>query len=113
VKFSQAAPDENFPLGRWVSENNVWEIGFFPVLFGVRVRLGKIGNAWVNLDYCAGSNEGFALILLATVVAILERVPESATERQVEELFPKFDIKPIDRDPTCWKRLQELAGLSA
>jgi hypothetical protein len=113
MQFTQAAPDENFPLGRWVSENNIWELGFYPVLFGVRVKLGKVGSPCVNLNYCAGNDEGFALILLATVALILEAVPESVTERQIERLFPGYTIKPINLDPTCWKQLQELGETSA
>jgi hypothetical protein len=109
MQFSKAEPNEDFLLGRWVSENNIWEIGFCPVAYGVRVRLGRVGNYWVNLDYCADADTGFAYVLLATVVLILSYVPENITEIEVERMFPWFEIKPINRDPTCWKRLQEMA----
>ncbi len=112
MQFTKATSNENFPKGRWISENNVWEIGFLPVLYGVRVRLGKVGSACVDLDYCAGDNLGFALILLVTVINILEALPESITAQQIEKLFPMYEVKPIDRDPYCWRRLQELAKLS-
>ncbi len=113
MKFTRVDPDENFPSGKWVSENNIWELGFCPVMYGVRVRFSRVGNGWVNLDYCAGDSAGFALILLATVARILEPLPESVTGAEIERLFPRFEVKPIDRDPICWTRLQELAELAS
>lgn len=110
MKFTKAESNENFPLGRWVSENNVWEIGFRPMLFGVRVSLGKVGSDWITLDYCAGDNQSFAFILFATVARILMALPETVTEQQLRQTFPAYTVKPIDRDPYCWERLKELAA---
>lgn len=110
MKFTKTEPDENFRAGRWVSENNVWEFGFCPVMYGVRVRAGKIGNGWITLDYCAGDDKEFALILFATVGCILMALPETVTEQQVQRLFPAYETKPISLDPTCWERLKELAA---
>ena len=80
------------------------------MMFGIRVSLGKVGSGCVAIDYCAGADIAFALILLATVVRILEPLPESVSYQELEQIFPSYDVKPINRDPYCWKRLQELAG---
>lgn len=102
----------NFLYGRWLSENGVWEIGFCPYAFGVRVRLGLVDSGFVNLDYCAGKEIVVASAVWVTVTKILEALPESTTGEQIECLFPGYEIKPIIRDPFCWPRLQELASLS-
>lgn len=114
MEFSPTEPDEHLFL-RWKSENKVWEVGFFRVMHGVRVRAGKIPPGLdyapgVSIDYCAGADEGFALVLLAIVVKLLEALPESVTASQVEALFPTYQVKPIDKDP-CWDRLLELSQL--
>jgi hypothetical protein len=110
MNFTKAESNQNFPAGRWVSENQIWEIGFLPVMYGVRVKVSLVGSNWVTLNYCAGADKEFALILLATVTQILMALPESITEDEIHRLFPKFEIKPIDRDPYCWERLKELAA---
>lgn len=55
MKFTKTEPNENF-FYRWVSENNIWEVGFTQMLFGVRVRAGKVGDIGCELDYCAGAD---------------------------------------------------------
>jgi len=108
MKFSIAPRTINFPISRFVSENGRWEIGLVPVLFGVRVRAGLVGSDWVNVDYCAGDNPAFALELLATMLEIMTWLPEEITGGQVEAMMPKYQRRPIDRDP-CWQKLQYLA----
>lgn len=110
MKFKQVEPNENFSAGRWMSEEQRWELGFYPVLFGVRVRLARVGEDWVELDYCAGDDAGFALILLATIVQILSVVPETVTNQEIRQIFPTYAVKPINRDPFCWERLKEMAA---
>lgn len=55
MKFSKAESNQNFPEGHWVSENNVWEIGFRSVSFGVQLIVGRVGNGWLTLNYCEES----------------------------------------------------------
>jgi hypothetical protein len=54
MNFNPAEPNENF-FQRWISEEGRWEIGFYRVIFGVRVRLGLVGADGVILDYCAAA----------------------------------------------------------
>lgn len=109
MEFAKAKPNINFPVGRWVSEGGIWEIGFCPVLYGIRVRFGKVGSASVVLDYCAGDDKLFALELLGTMMQILSVFPESTAKQEISRLFPSFTIKPINQDPSCWERLKKLA----
>ena len=107
--FTLSAPDENY-FHRWVSTGGRWEIGFVQMMFGVRVRAGLCGHGWVALDYCAGDDHQFQLELLRTVMAALISFPEDVTERQIQDVFPRYDVKPINRDPTCWPELQRMAN---
>jgi len=110
MKFTKAEPNEDFAIARWLSVSGRWELGFRRMLFGVRVSLAKVGAGGCCIDYCAADDKGFALILLATVVQILERYPEEVSDLQLRQDFPTYDIKPINKDPQCWARLQAMAG---
>jgi hypothetical protein len=99
---------------RWTSESDRWEVGLYPVLYGVRVRAGLVNPTLgyapsLSIDYCAGADEGFTLALLAVVVHLLSSLPETVTPGQVERLFPGYQVKPIDKDP-CWIELQRLVA---
>jgi hypothetical protein len=108
MKFRVAPRTINFPISRFVSENERWEVGLVPVLFGVRVRAGLVGSDWVNVDYCAGDNPTFALELLATILEIMTWLPEEITGGQVEAMMPAYHRRPIDKDE-CWPKLQAMA----
>lgn len=115
MDFHPATSVESMPV-RWVSENEVWEIGLRPMIYGVRVSVGKInpvhGHALgYSLDYCAGDDQVFLLNLWATIVILMAALPESISPRELERLFPTYQIKPINRDPYCWNELQRLAKL--
>jgi hypothetical protein len=79
---------------------------------GTRIRLCRLSDLSIAVDYCAGKDEGLALMILAAVVMILKDVDENIPIREIERMFPIYTIKPIDKDPYCWKRLREMAGLS-
>lgn len=55
MQFTKTEPNINF-FQRLVSENEIWEVGFTQMLFGVRVRASIVGNGWCTLDYCAGDD---------------------------------------------------------
>ncbi len=109
MKFTRTEPNKDFDIIRCVSENNKWEIGIRQMLFGVRICGNPTGNGAYSFDYCAGDDQLFALELFAAVVNILERYTEETTSTQIRIDFPPYEIKPINKDPYCWKRLQEMA----
>lgn len=105
MNFRDAPTDENFPLRRLLSEGDKWELGLVPMLFGVRVRLGKLGNSWCTLDYCAGPEPAEQLFLLGLVAGTLHWLPEETTEAELGLIFPRQRIKPMSRDKECLERL--------
>lgn len=109
MKFHRVEPNQVIHQCRCLSEEEKWEIGFRQMLFGVRVSLSRIGDEFYTLDYCAADDVGFALLLFATILQILDRYPEDVTPQQLERDFPRYEIKPINRDPHCWPRLQQMA----
>lgn len=111
MKFTKTEPNIDFDILRCVSETGKWEFGIRRMLYGVRICGNPVGNGAYTLDYCAGDDEVFALTLFATVATILEDYAEDVTTQQIKRDFPAFEIKPVNRDPYCWKRLQEMAGV--
>lgn len=108
MKFFPTPTDENFPLDHWISEEKKWEMGFVRMIFGVRVRVGRVGKGYVVLDLCAGADSEFRNELLCCVMIILLPVSEDITEGELEKLFPQCNRKPIFNDP-CWPKMQKMA----
>jgi len=108
MMFKRADPDANF-FHRWISTGGKWEIGFTQMIFGVRVRVGRVGSMCVDLDYCAGADVLFQEELMKTVMTILIPVSEEITSRQLSDMFPRYQIRPIHKDP-CWPQLQQMAA---
>lgn len=107
MNFTKTHNNENYFV-RYISENEVWEVGFTQVLFGVRVRAGLVGSGCCVIDYCAGAEYGWQVILLMVVTNILEKLPESITEREISRMLPCQEIKPMSEDSKCWESLLSL-----
>jgi hypothetical protein len=109
MKFTAAeSRSETGYIKTWLSENEVWEIGIYPVMFGFRVRAGKTNSLGVDIDYCAGNDPVFLGQLLTTVMSILESFSEALTSAELRLVLPPYEKKPINLDP-CWEQLQRLA----
>jgi len=108
MKFTRTDTDEHFSIARWESHEGRWEAGLVPMLFGVRVRVGKVGACFVVIDYCAGADVRFQLELLITVFRILFAIDEQITEDQLAAMMPRYQKRPINLDP-CWEELLEMA----
>jgi hypothetical protein len=106
--FNRAEPDANF-FQRWVSTGGKWEIGFTRMMFGVRIRVGRVGSLCVDLDYCAGADVRFQEELMRVVMTILIPVSEEVTCRQLSDIFPDYEVRPIIKDK-CWIQLQQMAA---
>lgn len=108
MKFFPASVDENFPLMHMVSEDGFWEIGYVPMIFGVRVRIGRVGEPYVLVDYCAGDTFDGRSRLLLLCLTLLEGVDEVVSDQRILELFPFEKIKPIFND-SLWEILKAAA----
>jgi len=108
MRFTETQPNENFPIMRMISETGRWEIGYWPVLYGVRVRLGLTGSPGCDVDYCCGASTKLRAEVLLVMLVILETVGEQAPQGEISDLFPMAWAKPIDRD-SVWPLLVEFA----
>jgi len=105
--FHRSTPNENF-FYRFLSAEKRWELGFTQMIFGVRVRFGRVGEMTVVLDYCAGASRLHQLELLRLVMTILLPLPETVAIRDLEAVFPRCVVKPIFND-ACWETLHRRA----
>ncbi len=107
MELSPTDIDEKFPIVKYTSTNNQWEIGIRPMLYGVRVCGGRRGHGGLGclngyaFEYCAGNNPVFAIDLMQIMLIIFAVLPEEITEREARRLLPSYSVKPIDRDPCC------------
>lgn len=108
MRFRLAPTEPNFDLIKLVSEGGEWELGLWSVMFGVRLRFGRTGAMSVELDYCAGADEIFQLELLNAIHIILQEVPETVTDGELQRMFPDYVLKPINKCPYCWPKLQQM-----
>jgi hypothetical protein len=107
MKFKLAQTDENFPLLRMVSEGGKWELGYVPMLFGVRVRLGRVGAYKVDCDLCCGSDPELRARVLGYILITLYSKDEAGlTAQSIRSLFPQPTVKPLDRDSIWQKKLE-------
>jgi hypothetical protein len=109
MEFVQSVLDENYTLTKFVSTGGGWEMGHVRMLFGVRIRVSRTGAGWCNVDYCAADSPLHQILIFEAVRTILRKVPEDIDDRTLEEMFPKYTVKPIQRDETCFAELTALA----
>jgi hypothetical protein len=110
MKFSRVDPNVNYLLERWESETGQWNVGLAPVIFGMRVRAGPVDNeVECAIDYCAGADRKFQMLLLSVIIAILEKMPESVGLVEVQRAMPRMEMKPVNKDG-CWDKLQAMAA---
>lgn len=104
MKF-KAAPDntESCIYCRMLSENNVVEIGIYPVMYGYRVRAGFVSDpVWSMIDYCGGNDQVNVEILYGAVLKLLENRTE---QNPFIGLHANNRIKPFYRDEQFMKWL--------
>jgi hypothetical protein len=110
VKLLRAPDDENFPAAHLVSAPaGRWELGLVPMLFGVRVRVGLVGDLGPELDYCAGAERTMQMLLLGLITGYMACLPEEVTRYDLRALFPVQHKRPMDQDKECMGKLLELA----
>lgn len=111
MKFTPTPPDDGY-LTRFVSESGAWEVGLGPVMYGIRVRAGRVGDGHYAVDLCGGADQFFTAQLLASVTIVLEALPEHVSPGAVYKLFPTYRVRPLHKDATFLADLRALTRLS-
>jgi hypothetical protein len=106
-----AEATENYPIIRFLSEQDVWELGIYPVMYGYRVSCNRVASlSYLKGGYCAGADMGDVFKILLYLHDILEGQSESVTERTMNKVLPDWTKRPIpERDPDCMRQLAALA----
>ena len=78
------------------TETGDYFFGIMNVLFGRRIRAGKYGSGWVDLDWCCGDNP----VLLAKIYVLLQLHLErwDGNENPFSGLPSISEIKPLNHD---------------
>ncbi|MFA7342897.1 MAG: hypothetical protein WC003_01210 [Terrimicrobiaceae bacterium] len=92
--FRRAEPNREYRALRFLSDGKRWELGLSPYQSGVRLRMGLAGRPPSVIDFCLGHNPGIYSPVLLAVIERLERVPESASSREVDAAFPWSGTRP-------------------
>ncbi len=109
MKFNRTTPTEQFHT-RWISEEGRWEIGFYKVMYGQRVRMGAVEGGGCMMDLCCGTDVALLNNVLIWVRVLVARYPETVSESQIEEEFPiPIACKPF-MDLRLRTKLEEAAA---
>lgn len=110
MTFTKVHPNENYDVERWISSGGGWELGYYKVMFGVRVRFGPVGDGYCLLDLCAGADRKLRDDILRCVMCVLIPMKEDLTDEEIRQAFPctSSRIKPMNMDE-CWDALQQKA----
>jgi len=93
----KSVPDDkqNHLYFRHETLDGLWEVGIYPVLFGFRIRAGRVGDSYCCLDMCIGNNWLLMYALFPVVCKIIE---ERGHVPSMNE-WPRVAIKPVWKDP--------------
>ena len=90
--FQRISPNAYYRSLRLVAES--WELGFSLYASGMRLRMGLIGRPPSVLDFCLGQDEETFLPILAAVMKKLESLPDTASAREIDAVFPWKGTRP-------------------
>lgn len=78
------------------AEDGKHYMGIFNVIFGRRIRAGRYGNFYVDIDWCCGSD---TMLLMKTYEALKKHLERSKNGENPFKGLPSCSkIKPINRD---------------
>lgn len=101
--------NETYLFKRSVTEDGKYEVGIYPVMFGYRIRAGKVGQMYLNLDYCGGADPVMIRLIYNAVAQIID--DNIANGWDAFANFPKQYTKPMIKDPECLAQLLLLVPL--
>ena len=78
---------ENGMFRRKVSDDGKYEIGIHPVLFGFRIRAGRVGDMGCRIDYCCQTDKA--------LIKLVYNCVQSVIQTRVARNEPVFDNFPV------------------
>jgi hypothetical protein len=94
VIFERIHPSSEYQALRFLSESGVWELGLNPYHAGTRLRMGLSGRPPSVIDFCLGYHTKIYYPVLMAVLERLRALPESASAKEIDALFPWAGTRP-------------------
>ena len=117
MKFSLSPPnpyyDEHGCYQRISSENERWQIMLNPVMFGVRCNVGVNNSPFYSIDLCLGDDPIMIMVGYSVVKKWMEQFPEEVKEKEINKMFPHFEIKPVWKNPEWHDFVEKVANAIA
>ena len=92
--FARVDPSSDYRLLHFLSSEGNWELGLSPYHNGTRLRMGLAGRPPSVIDLCMGHDTRIYYPALMAVLELLKSVPESASARDIDALFPWAGTRP-------------------
>ena len=92
--FRSVPPNGDYCALRFLSDTGSWELGLSPYQHGVRIRMGPAGRPPSVIDFCLGHDVAIYSPVLLAVMQRLESLPETASPKEVDALFPWAGTRP-------------------
>ena len=92
--FERVDLSSEYQALRFLSETGVWELGLNPYHAGTRLRMGLVGRPPSVIDCCLGYETRIYYSALLAVLERLKALPESATAKEIDALFPWAGTRP-------------------
>lgn len=102
----QPKPDNETLVARVVNDEHGIEIGVYPVLYGMRVRAGFVGQGWTHLDWCCGSSQETLEWGYGAILHLLSK--RLGSESPFDGIPTSSEIKPITLDTKFIGKVGEL-----
>lgn len=104
MKFEKTE-DGEYLTERYLFQGN--EIGKYRVMFGYRLRAGKVGNDWYELDICCGASKKLYDDLFNKIKAIMEWNYSKGFNIFLNIPTMSY-IKPYDKDDDFLDKIEKL-----
>lgn len=88
MKFN-LAPNTNYSVERYLSEDKVWEVFIYRVMFGYRVQVCAVGSCYLLVNYCCRDDANLLVATLATCLSRLSQIKEPITEQKILQVLPE------------------------
>lgn len=92
--FQRGEPNEHYDALRLVSGGGSWEFGLNLRPTGTRLRMGRVARPPSVLDFCMGTDAAFYAEIFQAVLRRLEPLAETATEAEIDAVFPWAGTRP-------------------
>ena len=94
MTFRRVSPNSHYRDLRLLTKEGHWELGMSAYSHGMRMRMGRAGQAPRVMDFCMGRDSTLFPQVLVAVLRRLDRLAESSPPEAIDALFPWAGTRP-------------------